>query len=280
MLNIVLPTDFSENAMNALRYTSALLNNEKSHVSILHAYDTRVDQTKTQAGKFDNGKESIKPEIRYKLAKIEKKIRAFSQNPAHVYESLAAPGILIDEVKDLTDGQNMDLVVMGTRGETNDREMTFGSNTLQVLKNIKAPVLTIPEAFTYSEPREILFVTDFMLPYSVRELKLFGCLAKSFAGPIHLLYVTDYEGLSHRQQRNRSALEAVLGTHTLLMHNKKGSNVTKATSAFLEEHDIDLLVMVRTQRSYLDGLFHKSSVDALGLHLKTPFLILQNLNRS
>lgn len=281
MLNILFPTDFSDNAMNALRYATAFLGEEKAQLSIMHAFDATTAQ-KTGAGSLapKDAKTKLEQEVLDHLKTMEQQIGDLSQNAQHQFKNVAAQGILIDKVNDLSEEHDVDLVVMGTRGKTNDRELTFGSNTLQLLKNIKAPVLTIPEGYSYTAPREILFVNDFMLPYTPRELELLSILAKSFTGTIHLLYMTDYSSLSQRQQNNKALLEAALGDRTILFHGISGKNIPEATNSFIDEHNIDLLVMVKSHRSYMEGLFHNSSIDALGLNLKVPFLVMQNLNRS
>ena len=57
---------------------------------------------------------------------------------------------------------------MVTHGETNDRRLVFGSDTLQVLKYVLCPVLVIPENFRGIQKRYILFPTNYIIPFKRR----------------------------------------------------------------------------------------------------------------
>ena len=59
---------------------------------------------------------------------------------------------LIVTANHIVERDNIDVVIMGTKGETNRKEITFGSNTLQVIKYVKCPVLAIPDDFIYEKP--------------------------------------------------------------------------------------------------------------------------------
>ncbi|GAK75511.1 hypothetical protein JCM19296_1103 [Nonlabens ulvanivorans] len=48
---------------------------------------------------------------------------------------------------------------------------------------------------------------------------------------------------------------------------------------FISKHEIDLLVLVNSKHSFLESFLKTPTIDALGLNLKIPFLILQNLSR-
>ena len=53
--------------------------------------------------------------------------------------------------------KNVDLV-MGTRGETENKDITFGSNTLQVIKYVNCPVLAVPSVYGKTTPQNLLFL--------------------------------------------------------------------------------------------------------------------------
>ena len=102
--------------------------------------------------------------------------------------------------------KNIDLIVMGTKGESTNHAYAFGSNTLQVLKYVACPVLVIPEFCTYDQPKHILFPTNFLIPYNRRELKLLSTLLKPFRSVVDVLYIAKYSNLSRRQIDNREFL--------------------------------------------------------------------------
>ncbi len=282
MRKILIPTDFSENAINAIRYAVELFKYEQSDFFIIHAYADEVydDNTLVSRKVFDELKDAIRNNSDNELAKIFETIQQVSPNPRHAYKMQSLFGTLIDEVNDLVDKENIDVVVMGTKGKRNDRNLSFGSNTLQVLKYVKCPVLAIPSGYSYTkQPKKILFPTDYRLPFKRRELKLLYTLTKSFRSGINFLYISKFDKLSIRQEDNKNFLSAALSESELMFHTVKAENLTTAINEFIKKNEIDFLVMINSRHSYLENILYQSTIDKIGLHIKIPFLVMQNLQR-
>lgn len=282
MRKIVLPTDFSENAMNALRYAAELFKYERADFFIVHAYADEVYDHNTLVSRdiFEKLKETTHKNSDAALEKIRSAIQEVSPNPRHTYTTISKFGSLIDEVNDLVDQENIDIVVMGTKGKTDNRKLTFGSNTLQVLKYVKCPLLAIPKECSYNRPERILFPTNYLLPFKRRELKLLSTLTKSFRSVIHFLYVSGSKNLSIRQEDNKEFLKKSLVDVELYYHIEDAEDLTTAINEFIEKKSIDFLVMVNSRHSYLESILYQSTIDKIGLHVKIPFLAMQNLQRS
>src|SRR5690606_6277892 len=202
MRKILIPTDFSENSFNAIKYACELFKYDRAEFYLLNAfadtvYDTRMDSENTT---FEEIKKEISSKTKDALENLKNKIRTFSPNPKHNIHIEAEFGLLVDSVNDWIEKENIDVVVMGTKGETSNKAITFGSNTLQVLKYVKCPVLAIPEVYKDIQPKNILFPTDYQLPYKRRELKLLGNFAKRFVSKINFLYVSKSQVFSLRQR--------------------------------------------------------------------------------
>ncbi len=282
MRKIVIPTDFSENAMNAIRYAVELFKYEQSEFFIIHAYADEVYDHNTLVSRevFDELKETVHKNSEDQLTKILEEIHQISPNPRHEYKIQSAFGTLIDEVNDLVDKENIDIVVMGTKGKRNDRNLSFGSNTLQVLKYVKCPVLAIPSGYSYTQqPKKVLFPTDYLLPFKRRELKLLYTLIKSFRSRIDFLYISKFDKLSIRQEDNKNFLSAGLSESEFVFHTVEAEDLTSAINTFIQKHEIDFLVMINSRHSYLESILYQSTIDKIGLHIRIPFLVMQNLQR-
>jgi len=281
MRKVLIPTDFSNNSLNAIRYALELFKYERSDFFIIHAFADDVYENESYSDReaFAESKEKVKLKTENELKNIKEKIKGWSPNPKHNYTTLSLFGTLIDEANELVDSENIDVLVMGTKGETNDRNITFGSNTLQVMKYVKCPVLAVPVGCQPYPPNHVLFPTDFLLPFKKRELKLVTTIARSFVADINFLHVMNFDNLSFRQEDNKAFLEGCMVENQFLFHKIKGSSLTSAIDAFIDEHQIDLLVMVNSRHSFLEDYLYQSTIDKIGLHIKIPFLVLQNLSR-
>ncbi len=281
MRKVLIPTDFSENAFNALKYACQIFKYEKSEIFILHAYADEVykQQPILQRDQLNELKEATQFKAETQLQDLLKSIRNYSPNPRHSFKTIAAFGSLIDEANDMVNSENMDIVVMGTKGQTNDKSITFGSNTLQLLRYVHCPVLGIPENYSFQVPKKILFPTNYVLPYNKRELKLLCELSGSFRSTIYLLYIDPLKTLSLRQEDHQVILKACLSKPKLVFETAEEKDKMIAITRYILHEHIDMLVMVNSRHSFLEDLLNDSPINKVGLHIKIPFLILQNIPR-
>ncbi|WP_026452427.1 universal stress protein [Aequorivita capsosiphonis] len=281
MRKILIPTDFSENSMNAAKYAAELFKHGPSEIYILHAFADEVYDAKTRLAdaNFDELKQKTLEKAEANLEKMRKDLFSISPNPKHKVFTIAEFGMLVDSVNEWVDKENIDVVVMGTQGETDDKKITFGSNTLQVIKYVKCPVLAVPEVFGDVHPKNILFPTDYLIPYKRRELKLLGTIAKCFSSKIEFLHVSKFPNSSLRQEDNKTFLEACLSENRINFSQHSGADITKAINTCIHEKPIDMLIMVNTRHSYLENILYQSTIEKIGLHIDIPFLVLQNLSR-
>ena len=281
MRKILIPTDFSSNSLNAIKYATELFKHGPAIIYLLHAYSEEVYEKETHLdnGDFEKTKNQFHQESEESLRNLKNQILEFSPNPKHTIETNAEFGLLVDSVNDWVEKENIDIVVMGTKGQTADKKITFGSNTLQVIKYVKCPVLAIPEVYDDVHPKNILFSTDFLLPYKRRELKLLATFARFFASKISFLYISKFPGLSLRQRDNRAFLESSFIENKVEFFQIEGADITKSINTFIIENPIDMLVMVNTRHSYLENILYQSTIEKIGLKIDIPFLVMQNLPR-
>ena len=281
MRKILVPSDFSENAFNALKYACQVFKYEKCEFYIVHAYADEVyrQEATNNRSLLEALKKSVLQNSEEQLHRVKEKLKEYSPNPKHSYTFVSVFANLVDAANDWIEQENMDIVVMGTRGETNDRKISFGSNTLQVMRYVNCPVLAVPEGYEYHPPKEVLFATNYMVPYKKRELKLLCEMSGSFRSTIHLLYIDPIKNLSLRQEDNQEFLKSCLKKPKLRFETSPEKDKTLAITKYIVHNHIDMLIIVNSRHSYLEDMLYLSTIDKLGLHVKIPFLVLQNIAR-
>lgn len=281
MKTILIPTDFSTNALHALQYAQQLFKCERACFFVLHAYADEVyGQYKTaEKEEIEKRKQAKKEETEKKLDKLVDSVIGEPPNPLHNFETVACFDNLVDGVNDFVDEMNIDVVIMGTKGETSDHKTTFGSYTIEIFKYVKCPVLAIPEGFEYRQPKAVLFPTDYLLPYKRRELRLLGDLAGKFKSRIYCLYITDFDELSPRQEDNKLFLKETLSKSYLYFETAPVGNKAEIIMEHIDEKEAGMLVMMNSRHSFFEDLLYRSTVDLLGLKIKIPFMVMQNIKR-
>ncbi|MCW5519818.1 universal stress protein [Aureitalea sp. L0-47] len=281
MRKVLIPTDFSDNAMNAIKYAMELFKYDRTDFYMMHAYGDEVYSTPGMSRKEinaakDNALHASNEELHRKIEEM----KTISPNPRHNYYPIAVFGALVDEANEIAELENVDVIVMGTKGKSDDRNITFGSNTLQVIKYVKCPVLAVPLAYKEIQPQNILFATDYMLPYQRRELKLLSTLTQNFAAKLKILHISKFDELSFRQEDNKAFLEYCLEQVQPSYLQLPGTDVTGVINDAVENYNTDLLVMINSRHSFLEDFLFTSKVEKIGLEIKIPFLVLQNLPRN
>jgi len=282
MKNIVLPTDFSENAWNAAKYALELFKEEDCTFYIVNTYTPAIANSRFMAAAI-NGmsiEEGISLASKKGLQTIVQKIKREYPNLKHTYNTISSFSLLVDEIKEIVEEKNIDLIVTGTKGSSGVEEVFMGSNTVRIIKSIKnCPVLAIPEHFDFSRPLEIAFATDFNRFYSHSELEPLLALAKTFNSVIRIVHVQyEIKALTELQHFNLGMLRKYFDEVEHYVHTvSKLNSVSKTLEVFSTELDVHLLAMLNYQHSYMEKMTREPVVKRVAFHTQIPLLVIPEL---
>ncbi|MGO2359435.1 universal stress protein [Mesonia sp.] len=79
------------------------------------------------------------------------------KSEAYTFHSLVDYDDFISGVEQAIELHSINLTVIGTNGATGAKEVIFGSNTLQLIRSVNCPVLTVPENYSFSSIKNMLF---------------------------------------------------------------------------------------------------------------------------
>lgn len=254
MKNILIPTDFSENAWNAISYAMQFFKDEECKFYFLHTYTPAFYRMDYMLG----GPEmSAIPDvgIDISLAGLEKTLADVKEqfpNPKHSYETLSAFNSLIDEINEVSESKHIDLIVMGTQGATGAEQLFLGTSTVFAIRKAKKPLLAIPDTCKFAPIKKILFPTDYWPRYKEEELKTIFDIAKMHKSEITLLHVKDEYDLIKEQVENQTAIEVLLKDMPHEQIEIKGKLMPEAILEYIAENQIDLLTMMNRKHSFLN----------------------------
>ena len=276
MKRILLPTDFSENAWNAIVYALLFFKNEKCTFYLLHTYTPsfyRVDYMlggPTYSALPDMGVDLAQAGLDKTLADIKKEYK----NKNHRFKTLSAFNTLTDEVREITESKNIDLIIMGTQGATGAKELFLGTRTVHVIRKSRIPVLVIPNGYTFKKVTSILFPSDYGTAYTKDDVQLLLELTKSNKAKLILITVMDDYELTNDQRANKDSLTIYFNSLNPKFEVVKDQLMPNAIYEYVEEHKVGLLAMMNRKHSFLDRLLVQSNVDSIGYHTKSPFLVM------
>jgi len=275
--NILLPTDFSDNALNAINYALELFKNEKCTFYILNATEMQVPALSNLTSRL---LETIKEDSNKNLKELQEKLELASISSKFHFQTIWSSKNLISAITKSVIKYNIDLLVMGTKGATGAKEFLFGSNTNTIIKKMNfCPILVIPENFNFVIPTQIAFPTDFKRFFSNIELKPIKDLASLYNSLIRVVHINVEDDLDDIQENNLSALKQYLKKFEHTFHWVPDfTNKTKSICTFINELEVNMLVMVNYKHSFVENIIKEPVIKKVGFHPIVPFMIIPDLN--
>ena len=174
MRRILLPTDFSLNSWNALKYCLEFFKNDKCTFYLLHVnpippYSGAGSSVRTSTTIL---RETMLQESKAQLKSLLEQIKKYSDNSNHLFNTIALYDYFTESIKREVEDKKINLIVMGTKGASGLKRVTIGSNTGDVITKVKCPLLAVPENATYKIPKEIAFPTDYHIAYDIKVLDI------------------------------------------------------------------------------------------------------------
>lgn len=277
---ILLPTDFSENAWNALRYASKLYKNEEVDFYLLNAFTTNnfaLDNMMVpEPGEkwFEDAKTRSENGLNSLLEQIEK--LAVPSN--HTYFTKAVFNTPLEAVKHFVEDKDIDLVIASNKGETDDIDTILGSNSIDFMEKVRnCPVFIIPTEATFGEINEIVFPTSFKTHYKRKELIHLNEIARITKTPIRILHVSQEEELSKEQKEKKQLLEECFEGLTYTFHFLENTEVQTGLNLFVQSRNSGMIAFINKKHSFFGSIFSKPMVKDLGFNAKVPVLALHDL---
>lgn len=275
MKKILLPTDFSENAYNAIKYALQLYKTEECTFYLLNTYTPVLydNEYLVYSSSQPTLTEIYSNNSMQGLDRVLRRIKRNFKNDKHTFKKISSFNLLNDEIKELVAEKGIDLVIMGTKGATGAKEILFGTHTVHAIKKTRCPLLAIPAQYEYKPPKKILFPTDYEaeIPKLLKVLKEIATLHESTLSIMHVYFGTN---LSPEQTNRKRALGRAFKNNVHHFYSITEKSVTKAIYDFQEENEVDMLAMVNNKKSFFENLLFMPVVNEIGFNVKVPFLVL------
>ncbi len=281
MKRILLPTDFSENAFNAIKYAVQLFKEDTCEFFLLHTYTPVLVSSGSMIDSYSalTLQKIAQETAENKLETLEKRIHSEFPNKNHSFVSTASFNMLIAEMKNLRTDNNIDFVIMGTQGATGAKEVFLGTQTMYAIKKMKCPVLAVPSNFHYETPKEILFPTDYNVDRKNKYLALLRDICDANVSRLHILNAYHESPLSEAQLDTKAFLDAYFIDNAHLFHIATDVDIVEAVAQFQINAKINFLVMIHNKHNLLENLLFRPVINQIVYHTNVPFLVIPSVER-
>ena len=271
MKTIIVPTDFSPVATNAMNFAADMAANINASLMLLHVYQVPVSMSDVPV--VMASPDELRKSSETKLQELISDLKGIASKKIKIY-SEARMGDISDELEDVCKHVQPFAVIMGTKGTSGVERILFGSTTLKAIRHLTCPVIVVPPGKEYGNGiKKIGFACDFEKVIESIPVQFIKAMVKEFGAELHVLNV-DYKSKHFTPQTPEESMML----HTLLedmdpsYHFIENADVENGINDFAEANNIDLLITIPKKHKLLDSLFKNSSTKQLVTQSHVPVM--------
>lgn len=267
MQKILVPTDFSPVADNALNYAIEIAAKFESELLLYHVYtfhrkvDFNPDFPKDQQPYV----KKIERQMNFTKQKFMAKIKQKGLTIQTKVEENNIVSLFDRKLKE----HSISLIIMGSKGASGLEKVIFGSVAATALELAKVPILVIPPNHSFRPMERIVFATD-LKEISKSVLSPIQKLALKLGAKITILNVNTGTDKDTDGERTVS-LEGVETTSQEIPMSK---SINDSINEFVDKNKFGIMCMVRRKKGFFESLFKKSVSKSQVYNNTIPLLVV------
>ena len=276
MKNILLPTDFSDNSKNAIAYALQFFKNEVCTFYILHVQKASTYTTDDLMAAPANTSihQSVVGGTKEKLEILAQQLESEYSEENYTFHTITDYDIFTDAIKQVIKTKAIDLIVMGTNGATGAKEVVFGSNTINVIRKVDCPLLTIPEGFSFTPLQSVLFTIDFSENFTAKGMEPLVHLLEKHKAILRILKIKEDDTVTKAEFDDKNRMSTFFKEINHTFHSIIAVPTALAINSFVQIMDVDMTAMYIKQDTFIDRFFKGSKMSKISYGTRVPLLIM------
>jgi nucleotide-binding universal stress UspA family protein len=253
---VLIPVDFSETSMLAIRHAAYFAETTHAHVYLLHVVNSHY-----------MSQNMFIPVVNLKQSEVEgkaaEKLEQLAQDMRKEYkvniDCIIRSGTPASEVVRVAKELSASLIVMGTHGYSPIQEIMIGSVALKVLTRSSAPTMVMSSAATHKGYSKIVLPIDNTVN-SRQKVNYSLEFAKRFSAQVHAIALVGTDEMDDKpamelvlHQIQTLAKEKAVSFHSEVLTGVK--NRATSTIKYAEKAGADLIIIMTDQDAELSGFF-------------------------
>lgn len=268
-MKILVPTDFSDNANNALTFAKHLAKSQgDTHITLLFAFYAVYDFAANAALIVDSIESDAK--------KAMKKAVNLALDEGLKIDYQIVQGTVASAVTSKALREDYDLIIMGTQGASGIQKALFGSNTGHVIKESQVSVVAVPSEAKWGNISKIVVGTELDQSENKFYDKLLRITEKMNL-PFEFIHVDTDK--NKETQPNFKLLENHFNENApnikFNTQIEKAESVVLGIEKSLQDNIGALVVMFYKKKSFFEYLFDESDSVKMSYHTHFPLLVIK-----
>jgi nucleotide-binding universal stress UspA family protein len=272
MKKILVPTDFSEQAENALKVAAKLAKRFNAEIYLLHMLELPMQMVNP----VGDTRSSDLPEALFFMKLAKKRFSQMLSQPylqgIKVHETVEFHQAF-DGIMETSREHGCDFIVMGSQGATGFKEMFIGSNTEKVVRSSEIPVLVIKNDPGEFVVKNFIFATN-LDNHNKKTLKKVVKFAELMEAKLHLVYINTANEFITSEETDNYLEKFLEGTDftNYEFHVYNDDSVEQGIMHFANKMKADLIGIATHGRKGLSHFFNGSISEDLVNHSKIPVI--------
>jgi nucleotide-binding universal stress UspA family protein len=264
---ILVPTDFSDTANNALLYAVDLAKQFDAQIELIHAVLVPV---LTARGKIFLPDQEVVDSKMSIAEELLNKAKSFASEKSGI--RINTDATLINwqlELGEAIHNRDGDIIIMGTTGASCLEKIFMGSNAARIVQNSPIPVLAIPVNVRFSPVKKIGIAYDGLELKVFERLSIVNSLRNKFNASIDIFQIITK---NQTPSANLSELINYLpGASTNYVYER---GIESGILNAVETNSMDILTMIPRQRGFFHNLIAGSITRRVAYKISVPLLAI------
>ena len=276
MNKIVLATDFSDHAENALEYAIALASEMGAELILFHSVGIPTTNTDMLVNPLSLLEKISQDRLDNLVKEVEEAIAEHGFNPIPVRAAVKA-GFPSENIVQFASDEGADLLVVGTHGVSPGVQFLKGSTSAEVARRAQCPVLAVPTDAQAKPIRKMVFAADLgkLSKSSMRPIEI---MADAFDSEVRVLHVIPpkehFSPSTFEEYKSNFRDKCEADKISFHLFETDYNRVAEAIQDYAEFEGADLVVMTSRPRNLIRRLFNPSETSRMCLASNVPLLIL------
>jgi nucleotide-binding universal stress UspA family protein len=273
MKTIIIPTDFSSAATNAVNYGLNMALTLNAEVLLFHVYSIPI--TVVDAPVMLISVDELEKNAQKQMNSLRDDVSRITGGKVHVRTETKL-GDIIDELEKLCESVQPFAIIMASANSSGLERALFGSNTISAIRRLTWPVIAVPPGKEYGKGiHKIGFACDIKNVAETAPTGVIKNLVKQFKGELHVLNVSQHqEKVGIDEKKELTLLQTMLEEVDPVYDFIQNDNVEEGLNEFAEKNNLDLLIVIPKKHKGIESIFKKHATKQLVMHSHIPVMCI------
>ena len=268
---IISATDFSDVGTNATNYACRLAQEQGSELVILHSYSVPLMFSDgPMPVNFINDTQNDAEEHMHRLL-----IDLYQAYPSVSIKGEVIFGDIVEAIDNYAANNEKPWMIVVGNSTTAEGGTWPGSTVIDAFNTLRYPVMAIPHSLEYKPIKNICFAFDNKHSGNISAMLRLADIKQRLNANLRVLNVQTDGGDINDTEIDpivRNLLSPTHPQYTVVAD----TDVNQAIETFVDQNNVDLLIMIPRRHSFFEGLFHRSHTKAITHVTHIPVLALHD----